>query len=261
MTNEDIKNLTRLPRCDYVINLAAESHVANSIDDSTPFIESNVEGVKNLLELIRQTRGDRRPLFFHVSTDEVYGDIDEGKFTETSLLNPSNPYSASKAAADMLILAWSRTYDIEYNIIRPTNFYGKGQFPEKLIPLTIENFERGLKIPLHNNGAPIRTWLHITDACQAIFTILEKGQKNEIYNCSGGFEQTNKETVTKIIKSYYGDDANINDYVDYSLDRPGQDVRYALEDNKLRDLGWQTQRKFDEEIVNIVKYHKGKFVW
>lgn len=258
---EDISKLERLPRCDYVVNLAAESHVAHSIANSEPFIDSNVSGVRNLLELIREKPDNRQPLFMHVSTDEVYGDIEIGEFTENSLPNPSNPYSATKAAGDMVIMAWARTYGITYNIMRPTNFYGPGQYPEKLIPLAIDNFDRGLKIPLHDNGEPIRTWLHVFDACSAIFTILEKGKRNEVYNCSGGFEQSNRETVKKIIKSYYGPDARLEDYVDLSYNREGQDVRYALDDSKLRALGWKPTKNFDEEIDKIVQYHKGSFRW
>lgn len=260
---EDITKLERIPRCDYVINLAAESHVANSIADSVPFLESNVNGIKNLLDLIRQHGDNRKPLLMHISTDEIYGDIEEGEFTEESLPNPSNPYSASKAAGDMLILAWARTYGINYNILRPTNFYGKGQYPEKLIPLCIDNLDRGLKIPLHNNGTPTRTWLNVKDAVEAIFTILEKGERNQIYNCSGGFELTNREVISKILEYYVQDPIAyvLEDYVDFSYNREGQDVRYALNDSKLRALGWKPECVFDDELKAIVEYHKGHFVW
>ena len=137
---KDIATLKYLPDCDYVINIAAESHVGNSIIDSTDFITSNVVGVKNLLDLIRQKQANvsDRPVFFHFSTDEVYGDITNGEHVETDILQPSNPYSASKAAADMLVMAWARTYDLKYLILRPTNNYGIGQYPEKLIPLTVK---------------------------------------------------------------------------------------------------------------------------
>ena len=148
----DIKDLEHLYDCDYVINTAAESHVGNSIVDSEAFIESNITGTKNLLDLIRfkQENVSKRPIFFHFSTDEVYGDIESGEHIETDLLHPSNPYSAAKAAADMLVLAWARTYNIEYVILRPTNNYGIGQYPEKLVPLSVKNLQRGLKIRLHN---------------------------------------------------------------------------------------------------------------
>ena len=151
---KDIKDLKHLYDCDYVINIAAESHVGNSIIQSDDFMDSNISGVKNLLDLIRHkpTNVSKRPIFLHFSTDEVYGDINTGAHTENDLLKPSNPYSAAKASADMLVLAWSRTYGLQYNILRPTNNYGIGQYPEKLIPLTIKNLNRGLKIRLHNNG-------------------------------------------------------------------------------------------------------------
>ena len=144
----DIKDLDHLYDCDYVVNFAAESHVGNSIVDSSDFINTNILGVQNLLELIRhkQDNAVSRPALIHISTDEVYGDIVEGKHTEKDILLPSNPYSASKAAADMLILAWARTYGVNYNILRPTNNYGIGQYPEKLIPLSVKNLMRGKKI-------------------------------------------------------------------------------------------------------------------
>ena len=258
----DIKDLEHLYDCDYVINTAAESHVGNSIVDSEAFIESNITGTKNLLDLIRfkQENVSKRPIFFHFSTDEVYGDIESGEHVETDLLHPSNPYSAAKAAADMLVLAWARTYNIEYVILRPTNNYGIGQYPEKLVPLSVKNLQRGLKIRLHNDGTPVRNWLHADDTARAVMTIIDAGARNEIYNVAGGFEQPNHETVRKIIKSYSGAD-NWKDYVDFTYSRQGQDVRYALNDAKLRALGWSPQRKFDDEIEAIVTYYKDNFIW
>jgi len=258
----DIKDLEHLYDCDYVINTAAESHVGNSIVDSEAFIESNITGTKNLLDLIRfkQENVSKRPIFFHFSTDEVYGDIESGEHIETDLLHPSNPYSAAKAAADMLVLAWARTYNIEYVILRPTNNYGIGQYPEKLVPLSVKNLQRGLKIRLHNDGTPVRNWLHADDTARAVMTIIDAEVRNEIYNVAGGFEQPNHETVRKIIKSYSGAD-NWKDYVDFTYSRQGQDVRYALNDSKLRALGWIPQRKFDDEIEAIVTYYKDNFIW
>jgi len=161
----DINDLKFLYDCDYIINTAAETHVGNSIVDSTDFIHSNINGVHNLLELIKNHRGEhiKKPIFLHFSTDEVYGDIDAGAHTETDLLKPSNPYSATKASADMLITAWNRTYNLPYIIVRPTNNYGIGQYIEKLIPKTIKNLNLNTKVPLHNNGTPIRNWLHADD--------------------------------------------------------------------------------------------------
>tara|TARA_R110000824_G_scaffold109740_4_gene257559 strand:+ start:2675 stop:3625 length:951 start_codon:yes stop_codon:yes gene_type:complete len=259
----DIRNLKRLYDCDYVINFAAESHVGNSIIDSEEFINSNISGVKSLLELVRHKpiNCNERPILFHISTDEVYGDIEAGAHNERSLLKPSNPYSASKAAADMLIHAWARTYGVEYLILRPTNNYGVGQYPEKLIPLSIKNLIRGKRIKLHNKGTPVRNWLHAEDTAAAILAIIDSGSVNEIYNVAGGFEQTNADTVRKIIKAYHGTDDNWEQYVDLSVNRLGQDVRYALDDEKLRSLGWKPRMDFDKEIQKIVDHCKEKWRW
>ena len=259
----DISKLKYLPDCDYVINVAAESHVGNSIIDSADFIHTNINGVKNLLDLIRvkPSNVDDKPIFFHFSTDEVYGDIEAGSHIETDILKPSNPYSASKAAADMLVLAWARTYGVKYVILRPTNNYGIGQYPEKLIPLSVKLLMRGKKIRLHDEGTPIRNWLHSHDTATAVTSIIESGVTNEIFNVAGGFEQKNADTVKKIINCYYNTDKNWLDYVDLSFKRPGQDVRYALSDEKLRSLGWAPQKNFDDEITHIVSYYTNNFKW
>jgi dTDP-glucose 4,6-dehydratase len=258
----DINELTFLYECDYIINTAAETHVGNSIANSDEFVHSNVNGVHNLLELIKNYRQEtaKTPILLHFSTDEVYGDIEEGAHTETDLLKPSNPYSATKAAADMLVLAWGRTYNIPYVIVRPTNNYGIGQYVEKLIPRACKYLKLGKKIPLHNNGTPIRNWLHAADTATAIVTIIESGVKNEIYNIAGGFEQSNWDTVDKVIKEYFGE-VNTELYLDLSYSRIGQDVRYALDDSKLRALGWKPEAIFDKELKNIVNYYKNKFIW
>ncbi len=260
---KDIKDLDHLYDCDYVINTAAESHVGNSIIDSEEFINSNIIGVRNLLDLIRNKpiNCNRRPIFFHFSTDEVYGDIVSGEHIEDDLLHPSNPYSAAKASADMLVLAWARTYDIEYIILRPTNNYGIGQYPEKLIPLSVKNLMRDRKIRLHNAGTPVRNWLHADDTARAVMSIIDSENVNEIYNVAGGFEQKNIDTVMKILEEFYDQDYCWEDYVDFSYSREGQDVRYALNDDKLRALGWAPKRIFDEEIGPIVRYYKDNFIW
>ena len=259
----DISKLKYLPDCDYVINVAAESHVGNSIIDSSDFIQTNISGVKNLLDLIRAkpSNVDDKPIFFHFSTDEVYGDIESGSHCENDILKPSNPYSASKAAADMLVLAWARTYNVKYVILRPTNNYGIGQYPEKLIPLAVKLLIRGKKIRLHNEGTPIRNWLHSHDTATAVTSIIESGVTNEIFNVAGGFEQKNADTVKKIINCYYHTDSDWMNYVDLSYKRPGQDVRYALNDDKLRNLGWAPQKRFDDEIGAIVSYYTKNFKW
>jgi len=258
----DINDLKFLYDCDYVINTAAETHVGNSIANSDDFVHSNINGVHNLLELIRNHRGENtcKPTFLHFSTDEVYGDIESGAHTETDLLHPSNPYSATKAAADQLVLAWARTYDLPYIIVRPTNNYGIGQYVEKLIPKSCKYLHLGKRIPLHNNGTPIRNWLHAQDTANAITTIIKSGVTNEIYNIAGGFEQENIVTVQKIIKEYLGK-VDYTPYIDMSINRKGQDVRYALDDSKLRNLGWEPQKQFDIELPNIIQYYKNKFIW
>lgn len=258
----DINDIEFLYECDYIINTAAETHVGNSIVRSDDFIHSNIDGVHHLLELIRNYRSEGKeiPTLLHFSTDEVYGDIDEGFHTETDLLKPSNPYSATKAAADMLILAWARTYNIPYIIVRPTNNYGIGQYIEKLIPKACKYLGIGKRIPLHNNGTPIRNWLHADDTANAIMTIIDANVKNEIFNICGGFEQDNLTTVKKIINLYNGDE-NYEKYLDLSTVRPGMDMRYALDDSKLRNLGWKPWAVFDAQLQNIVEYYKNKFIW
>jgi len=261
--NIDIKDLKHLYDCDYVINTAAESHVGNSIINSEEFINSNIVGVQNLLDLIRYKPENvgQRPVFFHFSTDEVYGDIHEGQHSEDDLLHPSNPYSAAKAAADMLVLAWARTYNLQYILLRPTNNYGIGQYPEKLIPISVKLLQRKKRIRLHDEGEPIRNWLHAEDTADAVIKIVESGKTNEIYNIAGGFEQKNKQTVKKIVECYFGDQRDYTDYVDLGYKREGQDVRYSLDDSKLRALGWEPKKNFDEEIQTIVDWYKDGFRW
>jgi dTDP-glucose 4,6-dehydratase len=257
----DINDLKFLYECDYVINTAAETHVGNSITDSQEFIHSNIDGVYKLLELIKNYRQEtnKKPTLLHFSTDEVYGDIIEGEHIETDILKPSNPYSATKAAADMLILAWSRTFNIPYVIVRPTNNYGIGQYVEKLIPKACKYINLNKKMPLHNNGSPIRNWLHAKDTASGIMTIIDNNVKNEIYNICGGYEQSNLETFKKILNCYGIND--IEKYIDFSYNREGQDLRYALNDDKLRNLGWKPAANFDDELTKITNYYKNNFIW
>lgn len=256
----DINDIEFLYECDYIINTAAETHVGNSIVKSEDFVHSNINGVHNLLELIRNYRAEvkNKPVLLHFSTDEVYGDISEGCHTEGDLLKPSNPYSATKAAADQLVIAWGRTFEIPHIIVRPTNNYGVGQYPEKLIPKSIKSLKINRAIPLHDEGKPIRTWLHAKDTANAVISIIKSGVKNEIFNISGGFEQTNFETVSQIV-NYYDSSIDLDSVLDLSFNRKGQDVRYSLDDSKLRKLGWEPVCKFDEEIKEIVDYHREHF--
>jgi dTDP-glucose 4,6-dehydratase len=262
---KDICDLDRLVDCDYFINVAAETHVDNSIRKSDDFIKTNIDGVLNILELLKtyKREGIIVPTFLHFSTDEVYGDISKGEHFETDILKPSNPYSATKAAADQLILAWARTYKINYIIVRPTNNYGIGQYVEKLIPKSCKCLTLGKKIPLHNQGAPYRNWLHAKDTAYGVVNIIESGIKNEIFNIAGGFEQSNIATVQKIISEYFGylPSDYQEKYLNLSISREGQDVRYALNDDKLRSLGWKPQCSFDNEIKEIVQFYKNNFIF
>jgi dTDP-glucose 4,6-dehydratase len=259
----DINDLEFLYDCDYVINTAAETHVGNSIVKSEAFLHSNINGVEHLLNLIRHSRSESNsmPVFFHFSTDEVYGDIDNGNHKEGDILKPSNPYSATKACADMLVLAWARTYNIPYVILRPTNNYGQGQYVEKLIPKCCKYVQIGKKLPLHNNGNSIRTWLHVQDTANAVMTIIDSGITNEIFNVSSHFELKNIDVCNKITEIYFPNIRDKNQFYDFSYQRPGEDLRYSLNDDKLRSLGWKEQCVFEDEINLIVDYYKDRFVW
>jgi len=255
----DINDLDMLYDCDYIVNTAAETHVDNSIERSDHFVHSNIEGVHHILKLINQKQKHRIPVLLHFSTDEVYGDILEGSHTETDLLKPSNPYSATKAAADMLVLAWNRTYGLPYVILRPTNNYGIGQYVEKLIPKSVKYLSVGRKIDLHNKGTPVRTWLHAADTARAVITIIESGVTNEIFNISGNYEEKNIEVVKKIIKLVNGD-TEIEKYLT-DMVRPGQDLRYSIDDTKLKSLGWSANADFDTELEKVVRYYQNNFIW
>lgn len=257
---KDINDIDILYECDYIINTAAETHVDNSIASSDEFVRSNIDGVHHLLKLIKQKYKFKMPTLLHFSTDEVYGDIVEGAHIEDDLLKPSNPYSATKAAADMLITAWSRTYGVPYVIVRPTNNYGIGQYTEKFIPHTIKHLSLGKRAPLHDLGLPRRTWLHASDTAEAVIKIIEAGVVNETYNISGNYEEQNLVVANKIVKlmGLKGDPAQ---YLDLGVKRPGQDVRYAINDTKLKLLGWYAVADFDEELKKIVKYYTKNFVW
>ena len=256
--HKDINDIDRIYDCDYFINTAAETHVDNSIESSDEFVHSNIDGVHHLLKLINQKKY-RKPVFLHFSTDEVYGDIEQGSHTEQDLLRPSNPYSATKAAADMLVLAWGRTYNLPYVIVRPTNNYGIGQYVEKLIPKTCKFLTVGKKVDLHNNGTPVRTWLHAEDTARAVITIINAGVQNEIYNISGPYQTENINVVTKILK-LHNLRGSVDDYIEH-MERIGQDVRYSVDDTKLKKLGWQPRAEFDKELAKIVKYYKNNFIW
>jgi dTDP-glucose 4,6-dehydratase len=257
----DINDLDMLYDCDYIINTAAETHVDNSIVSSDVFLRSNVNGVHHLLNLIKERHRFKMPTLLHFSTDEVYGDIVDGSHIETDLLKPSNPYSATKAAADQLILAWARTFNVPYVIVRPTNNYGIGQYTEKFIPKSIKSLQLGRIIPLHDEGKPRRTWLHVSDTATAIIRIIESNVQNEIYNISGNYEEQNIVIARQIVNLFHNKITDLDAHLDLSITRPGQDVRYSINDNKLKALGWKPQAVFEVELTKIVEYYSRTFVW
>lgn len=258
----DINDLDMLYDCDYIINTAAETHVDNSIVSSDVFLRSNVNGVHHLLNLIKERHRFKMPTLLHFSTDEVYGDIEEDSHVETDLLKPSNPYSATKAAADQLILAWARTFKVPFVIVRPTNNYGIGQYTEKFIPKTIKSLQLGRRIPLHDAGMPRRTWLHVSDTASAVIKIVESGVQNEIYNISGNHEEQNIVIAMQIIDMFSPEQVvDYDQYLDLDVTRPGQDVRYSINDVKLKALGWKPEAIFEVELAKIVQYYSQTFVW
>ena len=259
---KDINDIDFLYDCDYIINTAAETHVDNSIVSSDVFLRSNVNGVHHLLNLIKEKHRFKMPTLLHFSTDEVYGDIVDGSHVETDLLKPSNPYSATKAAADQLILAWARTFNVPYIIVRPTNNYGIGQYTEKFIPKSIKSLQLGRTIPLHDAGTPRRTWLHVSDTAEAVTTLIESGVQNGIFNIAGNYEEQNIVVANKIIELYYKNTQyNTDKHLDLSVTRQGQDVRYSIDDAKLRKLGWSATADFNLQLSQIVDYYRQKFVW
>lgn len=245
----DIRSLDFLPEADIFINFAAESHVDNAITSAEKFCSTNFLGVQNCLELVRRKAPSERPFFVQVSTDEVYGDIKEGAHSETDALFPSNPYAATKAAADMLVKSWGRTYGVRWNIVRPTNNYGQHQYPEKLIPKSTWRMLRGLPAIMHGDGSYIRSWLHVEDTVDAITAIIDKGNQDQIYNISGDDELRNIDVLAKIAKILHipQEKAWVS-----AEDRSGQDVRYSLDDSKIRSLGWKPKRHFSDELEYIV---------
>ena len=245
----DVAECDFLPESDVIVNFAAESHVDNAITSNRRFCESNFMGTQNLLEQVRQKQTSERPLFIHISTDEVYGDIASGQHFESDLLIPSNPYSATKAAADMLVTSWGRTYGIDWNILRPTNNYGPQQYPEKLIPKSSWRMRRGQPALMHGDGSYVRSWLHVEDTVDAILTIIEKGTRNCVYNIGSNTELQNIEVLRAIAAHLGVDEADA--WVSTG-NRSGQDIRYSLDDSRLRALGWEPTRQFFEELPGIV---------
>jgi dTDP-glucose 4,6-dehydratase len=247
LIKEDIAEIKHLPSCDVLINFAAESHVDNSIRDTDPFIKSNILGVHNLLELVRGKPEYDRPLFFHISTDEVYGDRLEGSFVETDKLSPSNPYSATKASAEMLVFSYNRTYGIDYIITRSANNYGERQYEEKLIPKCISSIENGKKIPVHGDGSYIRDWTYVKDNAAAILLLCNKWNseniKNEIFNIAAENHKQNVDVVSQICEKM---GTCFEDSAEFVPNRWGQDLRYSVSSAKIKSLGWKPE--FENEL-------------
>jgi len=239
---------------DVVVNMAAESHVDRSILDPAAFPMTDVVGTAVLLDQARRAGVAR---FVQVSTDEVYGSIPEGAFRETDPLEPSSPYSASKAGGDLQALAWHRTYGMDVVVTRGSNTYGPRQYPEKLIPLFVTNALDSEPLPIYGDGQQIRDWIHVDDHCAGVFAALEHGVAGEVYNVGGGNERTNLE-ITERILTLTGRDATLIRHV---TDRPGHDRRYALATDKLRRLGWAPQVAFPDGLAGTVAWFQANRDW
>ncbi|MGJ4849230.1 dTDP-glucose 4,6-dehydratase [Bacillota bacterium Meth-B3] len=239
-------------RPDAVVNFAAESHVDRSIDDPTPFLQTNVLGAQVLMDACRAFGAAR---FHQVSTDEVYGDLPLGrpdlKFAEDAPPRPSSPYAASKASADLLTLAYHRTYGLDVVITRSSNNYGPFQCPEKLIPRMITGALAGEPLPVYGRGEQVRDWLHVADHCRAIDRVLRAGRPGEVYNVGGGCERENIQVVRDILRALGQSERSIT----FVADRPGHDLRYAVDSEKLRRMGWQPQIPFEQGLNDTVRWY------
>ena len=245
-----------------VVNFAAESHVDRSILDAAPFLQANVVGVQTLLEAVRQYPVER---FVQVSTDEVYGDLEcGGRASEESLLRPSSPYAVSKAAADLLCLAYWRTYDLPVLITRGSNTYGPWQFPEKLIPVMIRHALAGEPLPLYGDGMQQRDWLYVTDHTEAILMVLEHGEVGGVYNVATEHERTNVD-VAQALCRVLTEEVTVTPSlpgIRFISDRPGHDRRYAMTAGKIRrGLGWSPQVRFEEGLARTVQWYLGHRDW
>ena len=240
---------------DAIVNFAAESHVDRSIADQDVFARTHVIGTGVLLDAARELGV---PRYLQVSTDEVYGSIQEGSFTETSPLDPSSPYSATKAAGDLLVSAHHHTYGIQAVICRGSNNYGPHQYPEKLIPLSILNALHGDPLPVYGDGLQVRNWLYVEDFCRGIHAVLEGGRPGEAYNVGGPDECENIEVVKRILELTGRDES----LIEHVKDRPGHDRRYSLSSDKLRsELGWAADVRFEDGLARTVDWYRGNEAW
>ena len=256
---DDIRNEPKIDSLvkdsDTVINFAAESHVDRSIANPKPFLETNIFGTYSILEAIR--KHDKQ--FIHVSTDEIYGDAEnQVSFTENSQINPSNPYAATKAAADNLVASYHRTYGINCITTRCTNNFGPYQFPEKLIPKTIIRSIKDLKIPLYGDGTQIRSWIYVNDHVQAIDVLISKGSPGQVYNITAYEEISNKSIVEKILDIL----GKSHDMIEYVGDRPGHDKRYSIDSSKIENqTGWRPKYAFDDALKQTVNWYLQNKSW
>jgi dTDP-glucose 4,6-dehydratase len=241
-------------KIDSIINFAAETHVDRSITDAGVFVKTDVLGTYNLLEAVRKFRIKR---FIQVSTDEVYGSIENGSFKETDKLEPNSPYSASKSGGDLLVRSYVKTHRVPAIITRSSNNYGPYQYPEKLIPLFVTNLLENKKIPLYGDGLNVRDWLYVLDNCEAIDFVFQKGVDGEIYNVGSGNEKTNIE-ITKLVLGELGKDESMIEYV---KDRLGHDRRYSLDCTKINKLGWKPKHDFGTRIKETIAWYKENEEW
>lgn len=233
---------------DAVVNFAAESHVDRSIEGAEPFVSTNVQGTQTLLDAAVEADVDR---FLQVSTDEVYGEIYEGKFSEEDRLNPRNPYAATKASADLLAKSYETTHDLPVLITRTCNNFGPRQHLEKLIPKFIQNAAKGEDLPVYGDGSNVREWIYVEDNCRALDLVLSEGEPGEVYNIGTGEERTNLEVTEAIIDVVGGTE----DQITFVEDRAGHDHRYALDASKIERLGWEPSWSFEEGLQRTVEYY------
>jgi len=254
----ELKKVFESEKPQIVVHFAAESHVDRSIMDPFSFIKTNVEGTLNLLELSKEY-GKWLERFINISTDEVYGDLGEkGMFTEESPLKPNSPYSASKAAADMLGRAYHRTYGLPIITVRPSNNYGPWQYPEKFIPVVIVKAIKDEPIPIYGTGLNVREWLYVEDCADAVLRIMEKGKVGEVYNVASGNERRNLEVAQKILDIL----GKPRDLITFVEDRPGHDYRYAMDWNKVKnELGWKPKTDFERGIRKTISWFLANFDW
>jgi dTDP-glucose 4,6-dehydratase len=249
-----VKDLIRREKISTIIHFAAESHVDRSISDASDFIRTNVLGTFTLLDAALSEHIDR---FIHISTDEVYGSTSKGSFRETDPLNPSSPYSSSKASSDLIARSYFVTHGLPVIITRCTNNYGPYQYPEKLIPLFITNLLEGKKIPVYGTGENVRDWIHVLDHCRAIAYVLENGIPGEIYNIGSDNERSNIEITHKILNALCKDESCI----EYVKDRPGHDFRYSLDSSILKSLGWKPEYSFEQGLQDTVDWYTANEWW